>query len=58
VIALLGDTGLDGARRRLHFSMSIRPSSALQEVYWDPSALMARWPLRTPTHGTVAGLTP
>ena len=58
VIGLLGDTGLEGTRRHLHFALSIRPSSELPEVYWDPTPWMARWPLRLPPHGTVAGFTP
>lgn len=56
VIGLLGDTGIKISRRHLHFALSIRPSSAFSEVYWDPTPLMAEWPLRMPTHGTVAGL--
>lgn len=56
VIGLLGDTGIKDARRHLHFTLSILPSSAFAEVYWDPTPLMAEWPLRVPTHGTVAGL--
>ena len=58
VIGLLGDTGTGGARRHLHFALSIRPSTELSEVYWDPTPLMAGWPLRKPSHGTVAGLSP
>jgi murein DD-endopeptidase MepM/ murein hydrolase activator NlpD len=58
VIGLLGDTGTGGARRHLHFALSIRPSPELSEVYWDPTPLMAGWPLHTPAHGTVAGLAP
>jgi murein DD-endopeptidase MepM/ murein hydrolase activator NlpD len=58
VIGLLGDTGLGGARRHLGFALSIRPSKELPEVYWDPTPWMARWPLRVPPHGTVAGLAP
>jgi hypothetical protein len=57
IIGLLGDTGLDGARRHLHFALSVRPSSDFAEVYWDPAPWMLEWPLRLPTHGTVAGLT-
>ena len=41
----------------LHFALSIFPRSDLPETYWDPTPLMARWPLRLPAHGTVAGLT-
>jgi murein DD-endopeptidase MepM/ murein hydrolase activator NlpD len=55
VIGLLGDTGLRGARRHLHFALSIRPSTAFSEVYWDPKPWMEQWPLRLPPHGTVAG---
>jgi hypothetical protein len=59
VIGLLGDTGLDAEqRRRLTFSLSVRPSRELEEVYWDPTPLMARWALRLEPHGTVAGLVP
>jgi hypothetical protein len=50
-----GDTGLRGRGRHLHFALSIRPSPAFPEVYWDPSPWMARWSLRLPPHGTVAG---
>jgi hypothetical protein len=56
VIGLLGDTGLLHARAHLHFALSVRPSTALPEVYWDPAPLMADWPLRTPERGSVAGL--
>jgi murein DD-endopeptidase MepM/ murein hydrolase activator NlpD len=60
VIGLLGDTGVGAegprARAHLHFALSILPRSDLQETYWDPTPLMARWPLRVPAHGTVAGL--
>jgi murein DD-endopeptidase MepM/ murein hydrolase activator NlpD len=60
VIGLLGDTGVGGegprTRAHLHFALSILPRSDLQETYWDPTPLMARWPLRVPPHGTVAGL--
>ena len=38
--------------------LSVRPSPELPEVYWDPSPLMSRWPLRLPPHGTVAGYVP
>ena len=60
VIGLVGDTGIGGeapaSRAHLHFAFSIRPSTELAEIYWDPTPLMARWPLRVPPHGTVAGL--
>ncbi|HEX8951930.1 MAG TPA: M23 family metallopeptidase, partial [Polyangia bacterium] len=56
VIGLVGDTGLPDARAHLHFALSVRPSSELPEVYWDPEPLMAAWPLRTPECGSVAGL--
>jgi murein DD-endopeptidase MepM/ murein hydrolase activator NlpD len=60
VIGLLGDTGIaserSGQRPHLHFALSTRPSSEFPEKYWDPRPLMARWPLKTPAHGTVAGL--
>jgi len=55
VIGLLGDTGADGAPRHLCFTLSVRPSSDFPEVYWDPQPLMAAWPLRVPSRGTVAG---
>ena len=58
VIGLLGDTGLDGARRHLYFSLSVRPSNDLPEVYWDPTPWLARATLRLPPHGTVAGYAP
>jgi hypothetical protein len=28
----------------------------MAEIFWDPAPLMARWLLRVPPHGTVAGL--
>jgi hypothetical protein len=56
IIGLVGDTGVKSARGRLHFALSIRPSSQFAEVFWDPEPLMSRWPLRVPLHGTVAGL--
>jgi hypothetical protein len=56
VIGLLGDTGTGGARRHLHFALSVRPSQDMSEIYWDPTVLMGTWPLRTPSNGTVAGL--
>jgi murein DD-endopeptidase MepM/ murein hydrolase activator NlpD len=55
VVGLLGDTGLEGKDRHLTFTLSVRPSSEFPEVYWDPRPWMARWPLRLPPHGTVAG---
>jgi murein DD-endopeptidase MepM/ murein hydrolase activator NlpD len=58
IIGLLGDTGMKGPGRHLHFTLSIRPSSELPEVYWDPRPLMPRWSLRLPPHGTVAGFSP
>jgi murein DD-endopeptidase MepM/ murein hydrolase activator NlpD len=58
LIGLLGDTGNERPGRSIHFALSVRPSPELPEVYWDPSPLMARWPLRVPTHGTVAGYVP
>jgi murein DD-endopeptidase MepM/ murein hydrolase activator NlpD len=60
VIGLVGDTGTrdeaPASRPHLHFAFSIRPSSEMAEVFWDPAPLMARWLLRVPPHGTVAGL--
>ena len=58
VIGLLGDTGLEGESRHLHFALSIRPSKEWAEVYWDPTPWLARWPQRMPAHGTVAGYQP
>jgi hypothetical protein len=58
IIGLLGDTGSDHPGRHLTFAFSIRPSTELSEVYWDPTPLMARWPMRLPAHGTVAGFVP
>jgi murein DD-endopeptidase MepM/ murein hydrolase activator NlpD len=58
LIGLLGDTGNERPGRSIHFALSVRPSPELPEVFWDPSPLMARWPLRLPTHGTVAGYLP
>ena len=55
VIGLVGDSG-GAPRPHLHFALSVRPSSALPEVYWDPAPLMAEWPLHTPGRGSVAGL--
>jgi hypothetical protein len=56
VIGLVGDTGLTDARAHLHFALSVRPSSELTEVYWDPEPLMMTWPLHNPERGSVAGL--
>jgi murein DD-endopeptidase MepM/ murein hydrolase activator NlpD len=58
LIGLVGDTGNERPGRYLHFALSVHPSSELPEVYWDPTALMAHWPLRLPPHGTVAGFVP
>lgn len=58
VLGLVGDTGTEGDGHFLRFGLSIRPSSALPEVYWDPAPLMVKWPLQLPTHGTVAGFVP
>jgi hypothetical protein len=58
VIGLVGDTGIEGERRHLHFTLSIRPSKEYAEIYWDPTPFMVRWPLRLPPNGTVAGFTP
>ncbi len=57
LIGLVGDTG-EHPGRYLHFALSIHPSIELPEIYWDPTELMARWPLRLPPHGTVAGFVP
>jgi len=60
VIGLVGETGNEHPGRYVHFALSVHPgtSAALPEVYWDPRALMMRWPLRVPPHGTVAGFLP
>jgi murein DD-endopeptidase MepM/ murein hydrolase activator NlpD len=58
IIGLLGDTGVKDTLRHLHFTLSVRPSSEFSEEYWDPAPLMADWPLRLPTYGTVAGFAP
>lgn len=58
VIGLVGDTGLKGAPPHLHFALSIRPSSNLSEVYWDPTPWLIRAQLRLPPHGSVAGFAP
>jgi murein DD-endopeptidase MepM/ murein hydrolase activator NlpD len=56
VIGLIGDSGPGDTRAHLHFELSVRPSSYLPEVYWDPGPLMSEWPLRSPARGSVAGL--
>ena len=60
VIGLVGDTGTGsekpGPHPHLHFALSIRPSAEWPETFWDPTPLMATWPLRVPPHGSVAGL--
>ena len=56
IIGLLGDTGGGKTHRHLHFTLSVRPSPAVEEVYWDPTPWMGNWPLRVPTNGSVAGL--
>ena len=58
VIGSVGDTGSGHPGHYLRFGLSVRPSSALPEVYWDPTPLMAKWPLQVPTRGTVAGFVP
>jgi hypothetical protein len=58
LIGLVGDTGNEHPGRYVHFALSVRPSAELPEVFWDPSPLMAGWPLRLPAHGTVAGYLP
>jgi hypothetical protein len=58
VIGLVGETGNEHPGRYIHFALSVRPSVELAEVYWDPSPLMTTWPLRVPSHGTVAGFLP
>jgi murein DD-endopeptidase MepM/ murein hydrolase activator NlpD len=56
VIGLTGDSGPGNTRAHLHFELSVRPSSVLPEVYWDPEPLMAQWPVHVPERGSVAGL--
>jgi len=58
LIGLLGDTGTEDGRKHLYFALSVRPSPAFPEVYWDPSRWMVNWPLRVPPNGSVAGLVP
>ena len=58
LIGLVGDTGTEHPGRYLHFALSVHPASEFPEVYWDPTTLMAHWPLRLPVHGTVAGFVP
>ncbi len=58
LVGLVGDTGTEHPGRYLHFALSVHPSSEFSEVYWDPTPLMAHWPLRLPPHGTVAGYVP
>ena len=58
LIGLVGDAGNEHPGRYLHFALSIHPSAEHPEIYWDPTTLMARWPLRLPPHGTVAGFVP
>ena len=58
LVGLVGDTGNEHRGRYVHFALSVRPSADLPEVFWDPTPLMASWPLRVPTHGTVAGFIP
>jgi len=58
VIGLLGDTGVATGKRYLHFALSVRPSPALPEIYWDPTPWLRTAKLRTPPRGTVAGLLP
>ncbi|MES1206460.1 MAG: hypothetical protein ABUS79_11025, partial [Pseudomonadota bacterium] len=49
--------GVPGGRRHLHFALSVRPSPAFPEVYWDPKPWLTDWTLRVPPNGTVAGFT-
>src|SRR5580704_13406233 len=58
LIGLVGDAGGERPGRYLRFALSVHPSGELPEVYWDPTTLMTRWPLRMPPHGTVAGFVP
>ena len=58
LIGLVGDAGREQAGHSIHFALSVRPSPDLPEIYWDPSPLMAGWPLLLPAHGTVAGYLP
>jgi murein DD-endopeptidase MepM/ murein hydrolase activator NlpD len=56
VIGLVGDSGVGSGRAHLHFALSVRPSSQLPDVYWDPEPLLAQWPVHTSERGSVAGL--
>jgi len=56
VIGLVGDSGVATGRAHLHFALSVRPSSELPDVYWDPEPLMTQWPVHSPERGSVAGL--
>jgi murein DD-endopeptidase MepM/ murein hydrolase activator NlpD len=59
LIGLVGDTGLpDETPRHLHFTLSVRASPELTEVYWDATPWLSEASLRSPTHGTVAGFVP
>jgi predicted nucleic acid-binding Zn ribbon protein len=58
IIGLVGETGNEHPGRYVHFALSVHPSPDFAEVYWDPRALMMRWPLHVPPHGTVAGFLP
>jgi len=58
VIGLVGESGNEHPGRYVHFALSVRPAGDLPEIYWDPTPLMASWPLRLPPHGTVAGFVP
>jgi hypothetical protein len=57
IIGLVGDSGLPEPHAHLRFALSVRPSSALPEIFWDPAPLIGAWPLRAPARGSVAGLT-
>jgi len=57
VIGRVGDTGLAEPHPHLRFALSVRPSSGLAEIFWDPAPLMSGWPLRVPSRGSVAALT-
>ena len=46
VIGLLGDSGVKNSGPHLHFTISVKPSPQMHEVFMDPEPLIALWPLR------------
>jgi murein DD-endopeptidase MepM/ murein hydrolase activator NlpD len=53
VIGLLGDTGVDHSTAHLHFTISVRPEGAHNEIFMDPEPLVALWPLKVVTVGSM-----